>query len=110
MCCLFNVNACHDLSLKLKSSYDNFVQYRGQKNLVRVCNDPPVVMSPSTKNPYAHPPGSQGGGFAYSSGFYRALDEYDDVSHMPQGLDVLVWERLIEYRRNKVDLEQEVIK
>ncbi|EDV20844.1 uncharacterized protein TRIADDRAFT_60769 [Trichoplax adhaerens] len=81
---------------------------RGQKNLVRVCNDPPVVMSPSTKNPYAHPPGSQGGGFAYSSGFYKALDDYDDITHMPQGLDVLIWERLTEYRRNKIEIEQEV--
>ena len=66
---------------------------------------------PRSQNPFALSPSSvTGKKHAHDgAGDGDPMMELDDVSHMPEGLDQSVWERLIAYRRRKVSSEQKVL-
>lgn len=81
--------------------------FRGQKQLRAVAEshgDMPVQGG----SPYSPRPSSSRAHSAAAKHFDKAMVELDSEEHMPEGVDLDVWQRLVDVRRQKVDSEQQV--
>lgn len=67
-------------------------------------------MDPKSQNPFPHrPPSAVGGGQKLvARGSEDGMSELDHVSHMPDGVDISQWDRLVAARRRKWDSEIKV--
>lgn len=52
--------------------------------------------------------GGGGGGIGGVGGVKNAMAELDHISHLPEGMDVAIWDRLVAYRHRKVESEIKV--
>ncbi|XP_031564143.1 cilia- and flagella-associated protein 43-like [Actinia tenebrosa] len=78
---------------------------RGQKQL-RAVTDPQADVK--TDSPFAPRPSSSRAHSAAAKHLAKAMEELDSIEHMPEGLELEVWQRFIETRRQKVESEQQV--
>ena len=70
-----------------------------------------MKVGPKSQNPFAVLRSPSGVGKKHTiegTGDTDPMVELDDPSHMPEGLDYLVWERVVTYRRRKLSSEQKV--
>lgn len=91
-------------------SYITVCCFRGQK-VKQGTGEGLTILDPKSQNPFPHrPPTAVGGGGQKLSvrGSEDALSELDHVSHMPDGVDVTQWDRLVTARRRKWDSEMKV--
>ena len=83
---------------------------RGHRLKQGPSNEGVIKLDPTSQNPFAvRPPSATGKRQATDgTGDDDPMVELDDVSHMPEGIDYNVWDRLTAYRRRKVASEQRV--
>ena len=79
---------------------------RGQK--ARATADTPIY-DPSSGNPFAERPSTARQNELAKSSLELALADLDKYSNAPEGCDENVWERMCQYRRQKIESEQLVI-
>ncbi|XP_075245567.1 cilia- and flagella-associated protein 43-like isoform X2 [Convolutriloba macropyga] len=59
-------------------------------------------------NPYNERPSSALAHQNAREGLFRALEELESETHAPEGIDLSVWKKLCDYRRKKLQSEQEI--
>lgn len=82
---------------------------RGQK-LKQGASEGGLTLDPNSQNPFPHrPPSAVGGGQKLvPRGSEDGMIELDHVSHMPDGVDISQWDRLVATRRRKWESEMKV--
>ncbi|XP_012578915.1 PREDICTED: cilia- and flagella-associated protein 43 [Condylura cristata] len=89
------------------SSHQVEVLYKLFKRRPRI-HKPKVHSDTTSINPFGERPGSGKLNKEAFAQLMRAMDEFDNVNNMPEGLDPLVWEHFCMIRRTKVENEYKV--
>ncbi len=80
---------------------------RGQK-LKQVPSETGLVADPTSDNPFALRPSSAAKGGGRSGGWEEQMSKLDEVSHMPENLELSSWDRFVIYRHKKIESELKV--
>lgn len=86
-----------------------FLVLRGQKQLRAAAESHNEMPTQNGGSPFEARPSSSRAHSAAARHFEKAMAELDNEEHMPEGVDIDVWHRLVDFRKQKVESEQQVI-